>query len=266
MIKIGVIGCGNMGGAILRAWASKPELDGQMLFYAYDRNPERCACGISRVDQVNSEIELARIADLILLAVKPHQLPDILSKIKKELDGDKVLVSIAAGTSIARIKELCGKKIPVVRVMPNIPALVGQGIFGICFDDPALSDANKELIQQLFSSIGESMIFPEGKFNAFTALSGGGPAYVYYFLDALIESGVSMGITRQESRQIVLAMVKGSVALTETTEQPMTLLREQVCSPGGTTIEATNHFDRKGVRGHIIDGVALACEKGKKLE
>lgn len=264
MIKIGILGCGNMGGAILRGWASSPELAGQILLYAYDKTPISCACSAENVKILNSEAELAREADWLLLAVKPQYMAEALRPMRAVLGSGKMLVSIAAGLGIAKIKELADD-VPVVRVMPNTPAMVGQGIFGLCFDDPAVSAEQKAWVEKLFACIGTTLTMPEKMFNAFTALSGGGPAYIYYFLDALVEAGVSLGITRPEATQIALALAKGSVALAEDSPLSLTALREQVCSPGGTTIEATTHFDRKGLRGHIIDAVALACEKGKKL-
>lgn len=265
MIKIGVLGCGNMGGAILRGWAANPDLSGEVELYAYDRHAVACACNEGMATTLSSELELAKESDWLLLAVKPQQLPEILSAIKAELDSSKLLVSIAAGLTIARIKELTGRKSPVVRVMPNTPAMVGQGIFGLCFDDPAVTGEQRGWVEKLFATIGLTMTMPEEKFNAFTALSGGGPAYIFYMLDALVEAGVSLGITRQESLEMVMALTKGSIALAEASGRPLAALREQVCSPGGTTIEAINHFERSALRGHIIDAIARACEKGKKL-
>ena len=264
MIKLGILGCGNMGGAILRGWSSSPELAGQISFYAYDKSPTACVCPAGKVNLVNSEAELAREADQLLLAVKPQYMAEALRPMRAELHKGKLLVSIAAGITIAGVKDLAGD-LPVVRVMPNTPAMVGQGIFGLCFDDPGVNAEQKAWVEKLFAAIGVTLALPEKLFNAFTALSGGGPAYIYYFLDALVEAGVTLGLTRQESARVALALAKGSVALAEESGLPLTALREQVCSPGGTTIEATNHFDRKGLRGHIVDAVALACEKGKKL-
>lgn len=262
MIKLGVLGCGNMGGAILRGWAGCPDLAGQISLYAYDKRPASCAG--DKITIVNSEAELAREADWLLLAVKPQYMAEALRPMRAELNANKLLISIAAGLGIERIKEL-GGVCPVVRVMPNTPAMVGQGVFGLCFDDPDVSAEQKAWVEKLFAALGLTLTMPEARFNAFTALSGGGPAYIYYFLDALVEAGVTLGFTRTEASSVVLALAKGSAALAEESGLPLTALREQVCSPGGTTIEATNHFDRKALRGHIVDALTLACEKGKKL-
>lgn len=265
MIKIGVLGCGNMGGAMLRGWAANVSLSGSIALYAFDRDPALCACKDGSATTLGSAAELAREADWLVLAVKPQQFSELITELKGELDSSKLLISVAAGLAISRIKEFCGRKSPVVRVMPNLPAVVGQGIFGLCFDDPAVSPEQQNMIEKLFAALGVTLSMPEEKFNAFTALSGGGPAYIYYLLDALVESGVYLGLSRQESMQIVDALARGSLALAEESKLPLFRLLEQVCSPGGTTIEAITHFDRTGIRGHLIDGVSLACEKGKKL-
>lgn len=262
MIKIGILGCGNMGGAIMRGWAQKPVLAEQISILAYDRLPE--ACVFEGVEAVKSAQELASRSDWLLLALKPQYLPGAMAELKGALAG-KLLISVAAGLSIERLKELSSPDCPVVRVMPNTPALVGMGNFALCFDDPAVSAAQADLIERLFKAIGTTLILPENRFNAFTALSGGGPAYIFYLLDALVESGVTLGFTRQEANEMVLSLAKGSLALAEESGAPLTALREQVCSPGGTTIEATNHFDRTAVRANIVDAVLRACDKGGRL-
>lgn len=264
MIKLGILGCGNMGGAILRGWANSPELAGQISLYACDKNPEACSRAGGGAAMVNSGAELAREADWILLAVKPQHMAETIRTMRDELHGGKLLISIAAGVSIARLKDL-GGGCPVVRVMPNTPAMVGQGVFGLCFDDPDVSAGQQDFVKKLFDTIGLTLSMQEDRFNAFTALSGGGPAYIYYFLDALVEAGVTLGFARTEAAKVVLALARGSTALAEESGLALTALREQVCSPGGTTVEATNHFDRTGLRGHIVDAVGLASEKGKKL-
>lgn len=265
MIKIGVLGCGNMGGSILRGWAASASLAGSISLYAFDRSPQLDACAAENVTMLASALELAKEVDWLVLAVKPQQVAEVMTEIKGELGPEKLIISIAAGLAISRLKEFCGRKSPVIRVMPNLPAMVGQGIFGLCFDDPAISAEQQSMAERLFAALGLTLTMPEEKFNAFTALSGGGPAYVYYLMDAMTEAGVYLGIPRQEALRVVMAMVKGSLALAEETEQPLYKLLEQVCSPGGTTIEAIVHFDRTGIRGHLLDGIALACEKGKKL-
>lgn len=262
MIKLGILGCGNMGGAIMRGWAKNPALGAEVSLYAYDREPD--ACKYPKVTTMNSSAELAGEVDWLLLALKPQYMPEVLSELKPALGPGKLLVSIAAGLSIARLKELSGG-LPVIRVMPNTPALVGQGIFGLCFDDKAVGKEQTDLAQRLFAAIGSTLVVPEGKFNAFTAFSGGGPAYIYYLLDALVEAGVTLGFTREESTRITYALSKGSLALAEESGKHLAVLREQVCSPGGTTIEAINHLDRSAVRASIVDALLRACEKGGKL-
>lgn len=261
MIKIGILGCGNMGGAILKGWSANSELGKEISVIAYDLNPQQCAA--EHVSVSNSAVKLAQDADWLLLALKPQHIPAALKELAPYLQ-NKLLISVAAGLEISALKEMSGG-CPVIRVMPNTPALVSQGIFGICFDDPAVNPEQSALIQKLFGTLGETYTVAEANLNAFMAISGCGPAYIYYLLDSLIEAGVTLGFPRHEATSIIYSLAKGSVALAEQSGQPITVLREQVCSPAGTTIAAMNHLDRTAVRGNIVDAVLAACEKGKNL-
>ena len=144
--------------------------------------------------------------------------------------------------------------------MPNTPALVGAGVFGIQ-EDPALPKDVFAMILDLFGLLGSTIVLPEKKFNAFMALVGCGPAYVFHFMDALAEAGVTMGFTRQEALELVTQLVLGSAKLAVLPGSHPAILREQVCSPAGVTIAAVNHLDRTAVRGHLIDAVLAAYEK-----
>lgn len=263
MINIGVLGCGNMGGAILRGWAARAEARKEARLLAYDLRPELCAG--EHIETAESALSLAEKSDLLLLALKPQQIPSALPSLAPCLTADKLLISIAAGLDLKALKTYSGGLAPVVRVMPNTPALVSRGIFGLCFDDPGVTEGQQALVRKLFSLLGEVRVLPENRFNAFSALSGCGPAYIYYFLDALAEAGVTLGFTREEAAGLALSLSRGSVELALERKLPLNTLREQVCSPGGTTIEAMNHLDRMAVRGHIIDAVLAAFQKGAKL-
>ncbi len=263
MIKIGVLGCGNMGGAILKGWAANSALRGEFALLAYDLNPGQCAG--ENITAVDSAERLAQEADYLLLALKPQVLPQVLRQFAPFLTEGKLLVSIAAGLDMAAIRAHSGGRSPIVRVMPNTPAMVNKGIFGLCFDDATVSQQQISHVKSLFAALGETYILPESKFNAFMAISGCGPAYIFYLLDALVEAGVTLGFSRAESRNIVFSLCDGSVALAGHEGKALAVLREEVCSPAGSTIAAMNHLDRTAVRGHIIDAVLAAFEKGKNL-
>jgi len=264
MISVGVLGCGNMGGAILRAWADLEDWRGRVELLAHDLCPERCA--LAGVRSVPSAADLAREADWLILALKPKDLPKVLQDLAPLLTPDKLLISIAAGLGSESVKRYSGGRCPVILVMPNTPAMVCQGLFGICLDDPLLQDEQRRLARDLFSSLGKISELPESSLAAFSALYGCGPAYIYYFLDALVEAGVHLGFARQETERLVLALGRGSVALAESGADSLPILREKVCSPGGTTIEAMQYMDLAAVRGHIVRAVLAAWEKGKATQ
>ena len=216
--RIGCIGCGNMGGAILGGLAEVPGLE----LYGYNRTPQR--------------------------------LEPLCAK------GETVVISIAAGVTLHDLRDAVQGRCHVVRVMPNTPALVGAGVFGIQ-EDPALPKDVFAMILDLFGLLGSTIVLPEKKFNAFMALVGCGPAYVFHFMDALAEAGVTMGFTRQEALELVTQLVLGSAKLAALPGSHPAILREQVCSPAGVTIAAVNHLDRTAVRGHLIDAVLAAYAK-----
>ncbi|MFV0347865.1 MAG: pyrroline-5-carboxylate reductase [Halodesulfovibrio sp.] len=263
MKTFGCIGCGNMGSAILRGLAAKEGL----AFTGFDRNENALA---ALRDDINfqplaSEKDVAEKADYILLAVKPDMVEAVLGKIAPALTKDKVVISIAAGVSQAALKEYSKKACPVVRCMPNTPAMVGEGIFALCFEDADLSDEHQAAIQEIFGTIGQALVLEEKKFNAFTAVAGCGPAYVFHFMEAVVEAAVTVGFTRKDATDMVIKLFKGSVKLADESDQHLSVLREMVCSPAGVTIAAVNHLDRTAVRGNIIDAVLEARQRGLEM-
>ena len=237
--RIGCIGCGNMGGAILGGLAEVPGLE----LYGYNRTPQRleplCAKGVTAVPDIPG---------------------GVLAEALPSLKPQTVVISIAAGVTLHDLRDAVQGRCHVVRVMPNTPALVGAGVFGIQ-EDPALPKDVFAMILDLFGLLGSTIVLPEKKFNAFMALVGCGPAYVFHFMDALAEAGVTMGFTRQEALELVTQLVLGSAKLAALPGSHPAILREQVCSPAGVTIAAVNHLDRTAVRGHLIDAVLAAYAK-----
>ena len=203
---------------------------------------------------------LAAACDIVIVGVKPYLVGGVIAEALPALKPETVLISIAAGVTLDDLREAVQGRCHVVRVMPNTPALVGAGIFGIQ-EDPELPETVFRTVLDLFGLLGSAVVLPEKKFNAFMALVGCGPAYVFHFMDALAEAGVTMGFTRQESLDLVTQLVLGSAKLAALPGSHPAILREQVCSPAGVTIAAINHLDRTAVRGHIIDAVLAAYAK-----
>jgi pyrroline-5-carboxylate reductase len=267
-LRLGILGCGNMGGAFARGVAAQPALAAAFPLLTYDPG-EKAAAAMRAIGAtvVNSPRELAEGADIILLAVKPYHVGGALAEIAPALSDSKTLVSIAAGVPLDFLRQGVGGACPVARVMPNTLVAVSDGVYALCCDKMGmpLPEDRRQAVRHLLGSLGRVLELDESKMNAFTALAGSGPAYVFHFMDSLAEAGVSVGLTREDSRAIALSLVRGCAALAEQGEHPVAL-REQVSSPGGTTVAALNHLDRTGVRGSLIDAVIAAWRRGQEME
>ncbi len=251
--KIGFIGVGNMGSAIIKGLASHDDIE----LHGVDPHPDNLAklnaeCGLIAHDKA---ADLAKACDYVIIAVKPQYAESVTKEMATELNTEKCLISICAGLAQAKFSDWTEGRCPVVRVMPNTPALVSEGVSAICLEDKNLTEEMKAFIPQVFEGIGQVHILPEKQFDAFTGVIGSGPAYIYYFMESMIESGVALGLTRPQVTEMVKGLFLGSAKLAEESEYSVTQLREMVSSPGGTTIRALNHFDRMAVKGNIIDGV-----------
>lgn len=251
--KIGFIGVGNMAMAIIKGLAPRTDIE----MHGVGHNTANMTklgneCGLKAHDNV---ADLVTTCDYIVVAVKPQHAEPIVKEIATELSGSKCLISVCAGITQARFKDWTESLCPIVRVMPNTPALVAEGVCAICLEDKDLSDEMKAFVPGVFEGIGQVHILPEKQFDAFTGVIGSGPAYVFYFMEAMIESGVALGLTRPQVTEMVKGLFLGSAKLAAESELSVTQLREMVTSPGGTTIRALMHFDRTAVKGDIIDGV-----------
>jgi pyrroline-5-carboxylate reductase len=213
----------------------------------------------------NSARELTERVEYLLVAVKPQHIRKTLEDLAPRLHSSQTVISIAAGVTLAQLKTYINGACPVVRVMPNTPAMVQAGVFAVCFDDPALTEEQKSFVKFILTPLGQFHILSEKDFAAFTAVAGCGPAYAYYFMEALVEAGVSLGLYRDKATEMVKMLFFGSSKLALMSENHLSILRETVTSPGGTTIAATNVLDERGVRGAIIAAVKAAKERDVEL-
>jgi len=264
-MKIGCIGCGNMGGAILGGLAgkgSKYELCGHTR--TMSRMDPLVALGVR---PMASAVEVVKASRYVVLGVKPYQIVDVIGSIKDALTPDHVLISIAAGTSIATLKKACDGICPVVRCMPNTPALVGAGVFALCYEDESLEETAKEEIKSFFDELGESFILPENKFTPFTSLIGAGPAYLFDLMEGMVQAGVTLGLQHADARKMVAALFAGCGRMALANEKTHLIqLRDNVCSPAGTTIVGVNRMDADGLAGKLAQAVFAANDRGKEME
>jgi pyrroline-5-carboxylate reductase len=260
---IGCIGVGNMGYAILSRLAKSYD---PKLIRAYDTDAgktdtllKECGIGIS-----GSAETLAAGSDIIILAVKPGTVVPVLESIKRKLTQGAVVVSIAAGVTISAMERVLGATAKIIRVMPNTPALVGEGM-SVLSPNTGVDDASLVEVEQIFSKIGRILVLREELMDAVTGLSGSGPAYVFTFIQALADGGVKLGIPRKEALLLAAQTVFGSAKyVLESADEPISL-RGRVASPGGTTIEGIHTLERCGFSGIVMDAVEKAALKSQKL-
>ena len=262
--KIGFIGAGNMAEALCKGMLRAA---GPLDIAVSDLNTTRLDIfrtqyGVEGVSKDNRKV--IDYSDVIILAVKPQIIPEILKEVRDLITGDKLIVSIAAGVTTETLENLIFEGARVVRVMPNTPALVGMGASGICKGKNATSD-DIDLVETMMNTIGESVVVGEDRMNAITGLSGSGPAYVYTFIDALADAGVNMGLTRINATKLAAQTVMGAAQMVlETGIHPMQL-KDNVTTPAGTTICALHELDRGGFKSTVMNAVESATLKAAKL-
>ncbi|CCO24297.1 pyrroline-5-carboxylate reductase [Maridesulfovibrio hydrothermalis] len=261
--KVGFIGTGNMGAAIIRGMAGDENIT--LLGSDLNKTALKALAEETGLIQCDSPRDLAKDSDFIVLAVKPQHAPAVLEEIAPELDESKCVISIAAGLTVSKLKDSCENRCPVVRVMPNTPALVNAGVFAVCLDDAHLSDEQSSFSREMFGPLGDVYVLAENQFDTFTGVIGSGPAYVFYFIEAMIESAVELGLPRDQATLMVEKLFEGSTKLAKESNLHISQLREMVTSPGGTTVQALVHLDRTATRANIIDAVRKSFEKSIEL-
>ena len=260
MKSVGCIGCGNMGGGVLRGLAPHREED-----HLLGHDHTRAKVEALGAEWAASPLELAGRSDVIILAVKPYQMSAMLEEIRPALDSSKIVISLAAAFSQEKLREGVAGICPVVRTMPNLPVIVGKGVFALCFDDPSLQDRQKEELLAMFQLMGQAVVLPESQFPAFSSLVGCGPAFVFLFMEGLLNAGITMGLKAPVAKELVAAMVEGSARLALDSPESFADLRVKVCSPAGTTIRGVNHMERCAVPGHVADAVLEALKRDQEM-
>lgn len=257
MAKIGFIGMGNMGYAMLKG-ALSVFSSGELIFT--DVNTERMitVAKETKVAYAETNAELANSAKYIVLAVKPQFYNQVLHNIENIVKEDNVIISIAPGISIQRLKDALGFNSRIVRAMPNTPALIGEGMTGVCYDDKLLNYEEKDVISKLFGSFGKYRIVEERLMSAVTCASGSSPAYVYMFIEAMADAAVMKGMPRAAAYEMVAQTVLGAAKMILETGKHPGELKDMVCSPGGTTIAGVAALEEHGFRNSIIKAVE-AC-------
>lgn len=262
-MKLGFIGAGHMGSAILAGILNKGCLRAQDLFVSR-RHPELSAEWARQGVQVmRSNVELVRACDCVLLAVKPVYVPEVLSEIHEAIDG-KCLISIVAGYTFDMLRESLPQGARFVRVMPNTPLAVGEGMTLIS-DKYTCCQEEFAFTRSIFEAAGKVCVVEDRVFTPANGISGCGPAFVYAFIEALADGGVRYGVPRALAYQLAAQTLIGAGKMVLETGEHPGKLKDDVCSPGGTTIEGMYALERGGMRASVIEAVGATVEKTQKL-
>lgn len=261
---IGFIGTGNMGGALAAAVAKR----GKEIALS-DASLKKAQALADRLGaEVTGNETLAKTADMLFLGVKPQTLPALLDSIGPYLrarDASFVLVSMAAGTTVERIKALCGKpELPVIRIMPNLPVSVGAGTVLYCAS-PEVTEAQLAAFQDAMQAAGSLHPLSEHLIDAGSAVTGCGPAFVALMIDAMADGAVACGIPRKDALAYAASMTMGTCKLLFEQQKQPGQLKDEVCSPAGTTIQGVRALEKNGARSAFFEAVVAACEANKKL-
>lgn len=265
MEKIAFIGGGNMAGAMIRSLIDQACYPASQV-YVFDPNETCCQswreAGVHALTQAG---EALRECQLVVLAVKPQVMAEVLPSYRPFLKQNVLLISVAAGISVASLKKQLGELTDqIVRVMPNTPTLVGQGAAG--YYAPNITRENLTKLQVLLNALGVYVACEqESLIDAVTALSGSGPAYVFLFIEALIEGAKQLGLSEQEAKGLALQTLKGSVALLESSGERPATLREKVTSKGGTTAAALGVFQEREFKTIVQDAMKAAFDRSREL-
>lgn len=262
---IGFIGYGNMGSAMGDSIIRKKLVSTDQIIVSKKRLTEKMI-GYNKHNLriVTDNKEVARVSDILILAIKPYMFGEVLEEIKDHIKRDAIVISVAAGISLSYLKSNLNPNLKIIRAMPNTPALVGEGMTTFCLDCE-LSDEEFSDLNLIFDSFGKSQLIDESLMDGATALAGASPAFVYMMIEALADGGVREGIPRNIAYKMAAQAVLGAAKMVLETGIHPGELKDKVCSPKGVTIEGVASLEETGFRASILNAVKHAAEKSKMM-
>ena len=265
-MKIAIIGAGNMGGAVARGLAKGSLVKTSDITVS---NPSRGKLEVLKVEfpELNITCENSQAvtgADVVILAVKPQFYEEVINEVKDYLTPEHMIVGIAPGKTLAWLEEKCGLPLKVVRLMPNTPAQVGEGMTGACVNERVTME-DLDQILTITNSFGRTEVVPERMMDAVGAVSGCSPAYVFMFIEAMADAAVAQGMPRKQAYQFAAQSVLGSAKMVLETGMHPGELKDMVCSPAGTTIEGVRILEQNGFRSAVFEALQGAADKGRKM-
>lgn len=264
--NIAIVGVGNMGRALLGGLLRGGDVTPQQI--RITRRDQSALASLEREFQgiraTTDNVKAVQGADIVVLAVKPQVVESVLETIREHLAPNTLVISILAGVTTESLRATIGQDVPVVRAMPNTPALVDEGATAIAGGRYA-QDMHVDRAKAIFEAVGSVEVVPEAMMDAVTGLSGSGPAYVYIIIEALTDGGVKMGLSRPQALKLAAQTVYGSAKLVLESGRHPAILRDEVTTPGGTAIAAVADLEHDGLRTMLINAVATATERSKEL-
>lgn len=263
--KLGIIGYGNMATAILNGIINAKIINNNQIAVADTDKSKLDSLADIGIQTTTDNQYIFDHSQYILLAVKP-QMFDYLTNCEQYSTKAEAIISIMAGKKISTIKNKFQEKPSVIRIMPNTPCLVGEGMSGLVFDDTTNADLI-EFVKKIFNSIGKTMIINESQIDNVSSISGSGPAYSYMFVNSMIKAGINIGLTFDEAKLLTIQTITGANKMLEnaTTTEEIDILIDRVCSKGGSTIEAVKHFNENNLEQIIIDGIQKCKNRNIEL-
>jgi pyrroline-5-carboxylate reductase len=263
--KVGFIGCGNMGGAmvagILESGACKRT---QVMISTKSRESMEKKKELYGVEATTDNRAVAAFADILFLAVKPQFYESVIAEIKDMVNDRQLIVSIAPGKSLAWLREQFGKEVKLVRTMPNTPCMVGEGMMGMCVSDN-VTEEETTLIRKLCQGFSRTEVVAEKLMDVVTAVSGSSPAYVFLFIEAMADAAVAGGMPRAQAYEFAAQAVLGSAKMVLETGKHPGELKDMVCSPAGTTIQAVRVLEEKGMRSAVMEAMMKCLDISRNI-
>ncbi len=264
-MKIGFIGTGNMGSAIIRAYSTVSEKDGAEIL-AYNRTRAKAeslaeSCDISIANGIE---DITKSSDILFVCVEPRNFAEVMPEVASFFTKDKILVSIAAGITIETLESYLGPDAKVIRVMPNTPIMHGLGVTAMVRNSN-VNDEDFDTVKKVFESGGITGEVSEDLISAVIGVSGSSPAYTYMYIDALIQAGIESGLDPEMSRQFAAQAVMGAARMVMASDDPPSVLCDRVCTPGGTTIEAVTSLREAGFEDIVKSGAEAAVKRSMEM-
>lgn len=263
--KIGFIGCGNMGSAMVGGLIKSGFVTAGDIIVS--TKTEASSKKLEEEFKITTTLDsklVAKESETIILAVKPNMYKSIVEEVKSELNKDKLIITIAAGIEISNMEEWLGEGFKIIRTMPNTPAFVGEAMSAVC-PNKNVSKEDLQYCINIFESFGECEVLEEKYFDGFIAVAGSSPAYVFMFVEAMADGAVKLGIPRAKAYKMAAQSVLGSAKMVLDTGKHPGELKDMVCSPGGTTIDAVVELEKLGLRNSVIQAMDKCAEKSKNL-